>query len=173
MSATSSCDSFLGKPSGKLMACSDADPVQPQNISTGGKRRASHMLLSAVPPRVTAGDPGLCRAVSHLANEVQNHSSAFPQQSSPGNASMGPCQHSPDFATLLSSKSKTCTHIPRAPAVQVSGEIIHGAIDPATQVSHQQDALGMARSCQLGLSELPCQSWIQPWALVFRTEYFL
>lgn len=64
-------------------------------------------------------------------------------------------------------------HIPRAPAVQVSGEIVHGAIDPATQVSHQQDALGMARSCQLGLSELPCQSWIQPWALVFCTEYFL
>lgn len=73
---------------------------------------------------------------------------------------------------LLSSKSKTCAHIPRALAVQGSREIVQGAIDPATQVSHQQGALGTARSCQLGLSELPFRSWIQPWALAFCIEYF-
>lgn len=82
MSATSSCDSFLGKPSGKLMACSDTDPVQPQNTLSGGKGRASHTLLSAVAPHVTAGDPGLCRAVSRVASEVHSHS--FPTRNLSG-----------------------------------------------------------------------------------------
>lgn len=76
------------------------------------------------------------------------------------------------FSLAKAKPADTSLHV-HWPAVQVSREIAHSAIDPATQVSHQQDALGTARSCQLGLSELPCRSWIQPWALALCTEFFL